>query len=149
MSLKPLDPNYVAGFVDGEGCFTIVISRHKQKKLGLDARLHFEIELRADDEEILKRIRATLECGHIYYLDYSKYGWAPHVEYKVSSIKDLRQKVIPFFKEHQLQAKKRHSFELFCQAAQIFARKEHLTLKGIEQLRLIRSNMNQYSKKRD
>ena len=147
MCLKPLDSNYVCGFVDGEGCFTIIISKHKEKKLGLDARLHFEIELRADDEEILKRIQSTLGCGYIYHLDYSKYGWAPHVEYKVSSIKDLRNKVIPFFKKHQLQAKKRHSFELFCQAADIFACKEHLTLEGIEKLKAIRKNMNCYSKK--
>jgi hypothetical protein len=147
MLLKSLDPNYVAGFVDGEGCFTIIISKHKQKKLGLDARLHFEIELRADDEEILQRIKQTLKCGHIYHLDYSKYGWAPHVEYKVSSIKELRDKVIPFFKLHPLQAKKRQSFELFCQAAKLFETKEHLTLSGIEKLRKIRQQMNQYSKK--
>ena len=147
MSIQILDPSYIAGFVDGEGCFTIVISKHKQKKLGLDARLHFEIELRADDEEILKRIKKTLACGHIYHIDYSKYGWAPQVEYKVSSIKDLTQKVIPFFKENKLQAKKKHSFDCFCQAAKIFEKKEHLTIEGIEQLKKIRLNMNQYSKK--
>ncbi|KUK79198.1 MAG: Ribosomal protein 3/homing endonuclease-like fusion protein [Microgenomates bacterium 39_7] len=149
MSTKVLNPSYVAGFVDGEGCFTIVISKHKQKRLGLDARLHFEIELRADDEEILRRIQKTLQCGRIYHLDYSKYGWAPHVEYKVSSIKDLTQKVIPFFKNHPLQAKKKHSFECFCQAAEIFQRKEHLTLNGINKLRNIRKNMNQYDIKND
>jgi len=39
-----LPGDYVAGFIDGEGCFTITISRHKTKKLGVDARLHFQIE---------------------------------------------------------------------------------------------------------
>ena len=46
-----LPGEYIAGFVDGEGCFTIVISRHPTKKLGVDARLHFQIELRSDDME--------------------------------------------------------------------------------------------------
>ena len=142
-----LPSNYICGFVDGEGCFTIVISKHKTKKLGLDARLHFEIELRADDEELLKSIQETLGCGRIYHINYDKYDWAPHVELKVSSIKDIRDKIIPFFKKHRLYGKKRHSFEFFCQAAELFYVKEHLTLAGIEKLRAIRQGMNKYSKK--
>lgn len=142
-----LPPDFVSGFVAGEGCFTIVISKHKQKKLGLDARLHFEIELRADDEELLKAIQQKLDCGHIYQLNYDKYGWHPHVELKVSSLKELTEKVIPFFKKYPLRGKKQHSFELFVQATELFKSKQHLTLEGIEKLRLIRQQMNQYSKK--
>lgn len=142
-----LPPDYVCGFVDGEGCFTIVISKHKQKKLGLDARLHFEIELRDDDEEILRSIQETLDCGRIYHLNYQKYGWHPHVELKVSSIKDLQHKLIPFFRKYHLRGKKRHSFELFTQAAEIFYSKMHLTTEGIQQLYKIREKMNKYSKK--
>lgn len=142
-----LSPDYVCGFVDGEGCFTIVISKHKQKKLGLDARLHFEIELRADDEEILRRIQETLDCGKIYHLNYQRYGWHPHVELKVSSIKEIREKLIPFFQKHPLQGKKRHSYDLFVQAVKVFEEKEHLTMIGIEKLYRIRKKMNKYSKK--
>lgn len=142
-----LPPNYVCGFIDGEGCFTIVISKHKTKKLGLDARLHFEVELREDDLQILESIQETLECGRIYHINYDKYGWAPHVELKVSSIKDIRDKLIPFFRKHKLRAKKRKFFELFCQAAELFYRKEHLTMEGIEKLKAIRRKMNRYSKK--
>lgn len=146
--LMKLPPDYVCGFVDGEGCFTIIISKHKQKRLGLDARLHFEIELRDDDEELLRNIQDTLGCGRIYHLNYEKYGWNPHVELKVSSIKEIKEKLIPFFKRNKLRGKKRHSFELFAQAAEIFYSKEHLTMKGIDKLRMIRKNMNQYSKKK-
>ena len=53
--LGKLTPDYVAGFVDGEGSFSIVIAKHKQKRLGLDARLIFGIELRDDDLEILPK----------------------------------------------------------------------------------------------
>lgn len=143
-----LPPDYVAGFIDGEGCFTIVISKHPQKRIGLDARLHFEIELRDDDRELLEAIQKTLGCGRLYHLNYERYGWNPHVELKVSSLKEIREKLIPFFKKHKLRGKKRHSFRLFCEAAELFARKEHLTLEGIEKLRRIRQKMNVYSKKR-
>lgn len=141
-----LSPDYVCGFVDGEGCFTIVIAKHKQKKLGLDARLHFEIELRDDDEELLRNIQETLGCGRIYHLNYLKYGWHPHVELKVSSIREIKNVLIPFFLRHPLQGKKRRSFEYFVQAAEIFYIKRHLTQEGIEELRRIQKNMNRYHK---
>jgi hypothetical protein len=144
-----LSPDYVCGFVDGEGCFTITISKHKQKKLGLDARLHFQIELRADDEEILQSIQETLGCGRIYRLQYQRYGWHPHVELKVSSIKDIKNKLIPFFTKNQLHGKKKHSFALFAQAAELFYQKEHLTKEGIDKLKAIRAQMNRFSKKAD
>ncbi len=147
LDYKKLPGEYVAGFVDGEGCFTIVISKHPTKKLGLDARLHFQIELRSDDLEILQQIQKTIDCGRIYHLNYERYGWHPHVELKVSSIREIITKLIPFFKKHPLRAKKRLSYQYFLQAVEIFERKQHLTLEGIERLRDIRRNMNQFSKK--
>jgi len=142
-----LPGDYVAGFVDGEGCFVIVISKHGSKKLGVDARVSFQIELRDDDRAILESIQATLGCGRIYHLSYERYGWKPHAKLMISPIQDIMTKLIPFFQKYPLRAKKRHSFELFCQAAEIVASKRHLTEEGIEDLRNIRKNMNKYSKK--
>ena len=142
-----LPPDYVAGFVDGEGSFVIGISRHKTKKLGIDARIHFEMELRDDDEEIIRSIQETLGCGRLYRLSYERYGWHPHIELKVSSLKEIQEKLIPFFQQHPLRAKKRHSFALFIKAAEVMYRKEHLTREGIDKLRLIQKEMNRYSKK--
>ncbi len=142
-----LPPDYVCGFVDGEGSFTIGIAKHKTKKLGLDARLHFEIELRLDDRNILEDIQDTLECGRLYELNYERYGWNPHIKFKVSSIKEIEEKVIPFFQKHSLRGKKRHSFKLWVQAANLFYKKEHLTKNGIIKLRNIQKKMNKYSKK--
>lgn len=142
-----LPGDYIAGFIDGEGCFTITIAKHATKKLGLDARIHFQIELRADDLEILEAIQETIGCGHIYQLSYERYGWHPHAELKVSSLKEITEKLIPFLTRYPLRAKKRFSFELFVQAVELFKQKEHLTHEGIEKLKLIRTEMNQYSKK--
>lgn len=142
-----LPGEYVAGFIDGEGCFTITISKHATKKLGFDARIHFQIELRADDLEILQHIQETIGCGRIYHLSYERYGWHPHAELKVSSFREITDQLIPFLTQYPLRAKKRFSYEYFLQAVEIFKRKEHLTLEGIQKLRTIRENMNQYSKK--
>lgn len=148
LGLMKLPGDYVAGFIDGEGCFTIVIAKHKTKKLGLDARLHFQIEVRADDRKIIEAIRETIDCGRIYNLSYERYGWHPHVELKVSALPEITGKLIPFLKKYPLRAKKKESFRLFLKAIKVFEKKEHLTMEGITKLRKIREEMNQYSKKR-
>lgn len=140
--VKKLPPWYIVGFTDGEGCFAITISKHKTKKLGLDACLIFEIELRGDDREVLERLKATWKCGRIYELNYARYGWKPHIKYAVKSRKEIFDVVIPFFKKYPLQGKKAKDFEDFCQAAEIFARKGHLTKEGIKKLKEIRRFMN-------
>jgi len=120
-----LNPYYLVGLVDGEGCFSITFNRHKNNKI--EIRLIFEIELREDDKEILNRVRKTLDCGNIYYLNYERYKkWRPHFKYKVSNLKDITQKIIPFFEKYPLQAKKRKSFEVFSKVASLMLTKRHL-----------------------
>lgn len=137
-----MNPWYIVGFADGEGSFAITISKHKTKRLGLDARLAFEIELRGDDKPLLLEIQNYFKCGQIFDLNYDRYGWKPHVKYAVKSQKDLTKHIIPFFKKYSLKGKKAKDFQLFAQAAEIFKNKEHLTLKGIEKLHKLREFMN-------
>lgn len=137
-----MNPWYVTGLVEGEGCFCVTISKHKTKRLGLDPRLMFEIEMVIDYKPLLLRLQDNFNCGQVFTLSYERYGWRPHVKYAVKSHEDIRKKIIPFFKKYELQGKKKKDFEYFCKAAEIFSRKEHLTLEGIESLRRIQSKMN-------
>ena len=140
-----LNPHYMAGLVDGEGCFSVTFNRHKNNRL-LEVRLLFEIELREDDKEILERVRETLGCGNIYYLNYERYKkWRPHYKYKVSNLRDITQKIIPFFKKYPLQAKKKHSFTLFCNVAELMLAKHHLTQRGIEEIKVLREGLRRDS----
>jgi hypothetical protein len=139
---KIISPWYIVGFTDGEGCFAILISKHKTKKIGRDANLCFEIELRADDKPILELIQKRLNCGRIVGLNYDRYGWKPHVKFVVRKQNDILYKVIPFFKQFPLIGKKGKDFELFCKAADLFRAKKHLTEDGINQLLEIREFMN-------
>jgi hypothetical protein len=139
---KIINPWYIVGFTEGEGCFAITISKHRTKKIGKEANLCFEIELRGDDRPILEKIQERFGCGRIVNLNYQRYGWKPHVKFVVKRQKDIFFKVIPFFKKFPLQGKKAKDFELFCQAARIFKTKSHLTEKGINELLKIREFMN-------
>jgi hypothetical protein len=139
---RVISPWYITGFTEGEGCFAILLTKHKTKKLGKDANLCFEIELRIDEKPILELIQKRLQCGRIVELHYDRYGWKPHVKFVVRKQYDIFYKVIPFFKTFPLQGKKRKDFLLFCKAAELFKKKKHLTEKGIVELQKLRTFMN-------
>lgn len=145
--VQPLHPQYLTGFVDGEGCFAISIGKHKTLRIQKTVQLEFEIELRADDLEILKRIQKTFQCGNIYHLNYDRYGWKPHVKYKIQRLEDFQTKLIPFFRKYPLQAKKKISFKIFSKAVESKAKGEHLTLKGIKKFEKLQSEMRKGGKK--
>lgn len=132
-----LNPHYIVGFVDGEGCFSISLNKNGNRLP--EVRLLFEIELREDDEPILHEISEVLDCGRIYRLEYERYAnWRPHVKLKVSNFTDISTKIIPFFQRYPLQAKKRLQFDQFCQAAELIKTKQHLTAEGVEQIRTLK-----------
>lgn len=134
-----LNPYYLVGLVDGEGCFSVTISRRGEKR---EIRLLFEIELREDDKEILERVKATLGCGNLYHLSYKRYAkWKPHYKYKVSNFRDISEKIIPFFKKYPLQAKKKQSFAFFCFVAELIKQKKHLNPKTIEIIQRMREGV--------
>ena len=132
-----LNPHYIVGFVDGEGCFSISLNKNGNRLP--EVRLIFEIELREDDEPILHEIQKVLDCGNIYRLDYERYAkWQPHVKLKVSNFSDISNKVIPFFQRYPPQAKKRLQFEQFCLVAGLIKTKQHLTAEGVGRIRALR-----------
>jgi len=145
--LKPLNPHYIAGFVDGEGCFSICISKHKTLRKRLDVRAVFEIEVRADDKEILERIKKQLNCGVMFNCNYKRYGWYPHVKYKISRLCDIKEKLIPFFEKYPLQAKKAKSLEIFKKAVDLQSKGLHLTPGGIKLLKQLQQKMRIIGKK--
>lgn len=144
MSTKgKINPWYISGFTEGEGCFAIIITKHKTKKTRRDVTLAFEIELRGDDRQILEMIKNRLKCGNIFDLKYERYGRKPHVKYVVRNQRDILYKIIPFFNTFPLKGKKYKDFLLFCEAAEIIKKKEHLSEEGIKRFEKIREFMNE------
>jgi len=148
VKLSKLNPHYVSGFVDGEGCFAICIGKHRTLKTETEIKLEFEIELVEEDRRILERIREALGCGNIYTLDYDRYGWRPHVKYKVQKLSDFTEKLIPFFRKYPLQAKKKRSLEIFAKAVGLVAKGEHLDKNKMHKFVKLQKMMRQDSKKR-
>jgi hypothetical protein len=64
------------------------------------------------------------------------------VDFLVTKIKDLNDKVIPFFEKIPLQGLKSKNFSDFHKAADILKIKRHLTLEGLDKIRQIKDGMN-------
>src|SRR3989338_6738384 len=145
--VKPLSPDYIAGFIDGEGSFSICINKQKTTRNGIEIRPGFAIELRADDREILERIMVTIGCGKIYDCSYERYGWFPHAKYRISSYRLLVEYLIPFLDKHPLQAKKAVVYRLWRQVVLMVYQKEHITKKRIRKIREMRIEISKHGKK--
>jgi len=146
-SIKKLHPQYVVGFIDGEGSFWVSIYRDETMRNKIFCRAEFSIELRADDREILERIRKTLGCGKIYDCKYERYGWYPHVKYKVSRLDEISEILIPFLEKYSLQAKKAKTFKYFKGIIQKRMNKEHLTRKGVREITKLQAKIRALGKK--
>ncbi len=115
--------DYIAGFVDGEGCFALVFRKDKQRNQNGYIREYFYwsavfvIVLRKDDVGILHKIKKALACGTLS--GSTKYDF---VRFSVQNPKDLFEKVIPFFERYKLRGKKRRDFDLWKQAVNILYR---------------------------
>jgi hypothetical protein len=146
-SVKKLDPHYIVGFIDGEGSFWVSIYRDETMKNKIFCRAEFSIELRADDKEILERIQKTLKCGKIYDCNYERYGWYPHVKYKVSRLDEISEILIPFLEKYPLQAKKAKTFRYFKQIIKKRMKGEHLTKRGVEEIAKLQLKIRALGKK--
>ena len=146
-SIKKLHPQYVIGFIDGEGSFSVSLCNEKTMRNKIYIRPEFSIELRADDREILERIQKTLKCGKIFNCNYERYGWYPHVKYKIARLDELNNILIPFLEKWSLQAKKSQMFRPFKKVVQMVIAKEHLTKEGVKKLLKLRDEIRALGKK--
>lgn len=153
MGSEMISPEALSGFVVGEGCFYVESGRDEKYRLGWRIRPAFCVEVRHDDREILEGMKSVLGCGNIYELDFGRYrgyegkGWRPHVKYRVSNIRDIRERVIPFFQKHILFGRKRRCFDLFCRVVSMMDDRRHLAADGIEEIKAVVRDLNALNKK--
>jgi len=110
-----LDPWWIVGFVDGEGCFSVSTFKNPTCKSGYQTLFEFVITQGEKSKSAMKAIRNYFGCGGIYInrrYDNHKYNL---LRYCVRRQSDLKEKIVPFFRKYQLQSSKRQQFETYCQ----------------------------------
>ena len=62
-----LDPWFVTGLAEGEGCFTVSFTLRKKLKLGIETRPSFSISLNERDLPLIQSMHAYFGCGAVRF----------------------------------------------------------------------------------
>ncbi len=125
--------------MDGEGCFTLNVSKNNELSTGWRVQPVFKIGLHSKDLDILKSIQEFFGVGKIYKQN------SESNQYLVSTVKDLAT-IIEHLNKYPLLTKKHEDFLLFKQgsfAPEIIKFNEHLTPEGLGKIVSIRASLNQ------
>ena len=124
----------MTGFIDGEGCWHISISKNKKLKLGWRFNF-FSIGLHLKDKSILEKVKYFFTAGSI-----TKQG-NKLIQLRINSQKELGV-VIDHVYKFNLKTEKSADFQLFKQAFDLMELKEHLTDDGLRKIVAIKAYMN-------
>lgn len=143
-TLPTVSSEYVVGLTDGEGCFYVNVGKSSRYRSGYRIQLHFHLKMQERDRELLEKVRNTIGCGEIYFQKEQRANHCQCYRYSVSAERDIQNIVVPFFRRYPLQsASKSASFKIFCKIAVLVKEGKHLTAEGIEEIRELKSRMNQ------
>ena len=102
---------FITGFVAGEGCFTIS-----------GRAPSFEIELRQEDEPVLRKIQSNIGVGSITWRHKG-----PYVKYRVHGIRQCWAVAQYFSNTCWHSSQKGQSFVKWVAALKMLRKKEHIT----------------------
>lgn len=134
---ESIDPNWLAGFVDAEGCFLVLIRKSVTYKLKEGVCLRFQVTQHSRDAELMKSLVSYLGCGGYYAVP----GYS-HGNLLVTKFSDITGKIMPFFIKNPIQGIKSLDFADFCKVVDLMKQGGHLTEDGLEEIRLIKAGMN-------
>lgn len=134
--------NWICGFVDGEGCFSVSLIRNSTTGSGWQVFPEFVVTQGEKSLDSLKLIQSFFECGRIYPNRRHDNHKENLLRYCVRSQNDLREKVIPFFQKHQLRTAKSKDFEKFMRILDQMEKGLHKTDQGLKKIAQLIQSMN-------
>ena len=131
-----LDPQWIVGFVDGEGCFFVGINSHRSLKMRAQVLPEFTVVQHKSDIQLLYGLKRYFDCGVV------RKNHGDRMAYRVRGHSHLLDRILPFFEKHKLKSKKRIEFERFRTIVLMMARGDHLIAEGLEKIRTIAATIN-------
>jgi hypothetical protein len=101
--------SYIAGYVDGEGSFSVSVQRNASCRVGFQLVPEFHVSQNGDRAQVLELIRRRLGCGYIK--PNSRRDRA--LVFVVRKREDLLDRVVPFFERNPLLSSKQADFDKF------------------------------------
>ena len=130
-----LSPDWIVGFVDGEGCFHVSLQRHAEMTAGYQVLPEFVVVQHERDISILHALKRFFGCGVV------RRNHGERFAFRVRSLKDL-EKVCDFFLNHPLKTKKNVECRKFRRVLQVMRDERHLRSEGLLEIIDIVMSMN-------
>jgi hypothetical protein len=139
---RPLAAEWIVGFVDGEGCFSVPIFRNSSCRSGWQCQPEFAVVQGVKSVSVLYALGRFFECGGVtvnrrvdnHREDMARFG--------VRRLADLSGRIIPFFEEHPLFTAKRDDFMRFSTVVGLMCQGLHLRMEGLALIADIAESMN-------
>jgi hypothetical protein len=132
-----LDPWFVTGLAEGEGCFCVSFSVRPKMRCGLEVRPSFSLSLNERDRELLLGLQTFFGCGSIRESKADR-----TFKFEARSTYDLTRFVVPHFERYPLQGAKARSFRGFAGVCRMIEQGDHLRRDGLESIIAIAFEMN-------
>jgi len=149
--IREISDEYLAGFVDGEGCFYVGFGKRNDLPIKWQVITEFHLSQNPGGKNILEEFRKRLGCGYLkpnHPKNPKDRSWVLVIKNR----KDLEEKLIPFFKKHPLHSQKWEEFLVFTKVLALIKKGKHLQKEGFNKIvRLVfslpRVTNKRYSKK--
>ena len=129
-----INPWFLTGFIDGEGCFRISLTKI-DRGIGWRVQLFFQINLHVKDRALLENIKDYLEVGKIHNSGKNL------IQYRIQTFDELTI-LIKHLETYPLISKKRADFSLFRKAHELVIGKEHLNKEGLLKIVSLKASLN-------
>jgi len=133
----PLDPWFVSGLTEGEGCFCVSFALRRKLRTGVEVRPSFSLSLNEKDLELLRALQTFFGCGWIRESKSDR-----TFKYEARSLNDLLDPIIPHFERFPLRGSKARSFAAFADVCRMIEQGDHLRRDGLHSIIEVAYEMN-------
>jgi hypothetical protein len=135
--------NYISGYVDGEGCFSVSFSKRPKLRVGWEVKPSFCVGQNYDRREVLDLMKGYFECGFLRRDLKDK-----TLKYEIRSLEELLLQVIPHFTFYPLKSSKQKDFLKFAEICKQMKNGNHLTKDGFRNIVKLAYQMNGSGKRK-
>ena len=145
---RPGFEQWVVGFVDGEGCFSISVVRNRGCRLGWQVQHEFSVTQAASSRSALVELLEFFGCGSLIENKRHDDHRELLMRFSVKRRQDLVDVVVPFFEEHPLRTAKVKDFARFSRVIRWMDAGDHLTEEGLRRIASETEQMNRRQRSR-
>ena len=139
---RPGIEQWVVGFVDGEGCFSVPIFQNRTYRLGWQCQPAFAVVQGERSVHVLHELKSFFGCGGVYvnrrHDNHKEDLW----RFDVRNPSDLLTRIVPFFEANPLRTAKNEDFIKFASIVRMVRKGFHRNSEGLATIARIVETMN-------